>query len=311
MNAPPGPADRHFHYTLFGLTVRSEIELPELQPADAGDVDVEIGLRDLGAAAPARDVAGLTLTTDGVVLCVPQISRYLIEQGRRIVVDPDAGVSPRNVRLFLLGSAFGALLHQRGLLPLHANAIVIEGRAVAFTGPSGAGKSTLASLFHDRGHRLLSDDVCVIDFDGAGQPIVHAGIPHMRLWRDSLERSGRSAEDFEAVLDGRDKYTVPALWSGRAEAVALGAVFTLTRADEDIGRIGIRRLRGAEALRALIANTYRGQYVARLGDSRRHWAASLDVVAKVPVFELERPWSPDWFAATLDAVEAHLRGDAV
>jgi hypothetical protein len=246
-----------------------------------------------------------------VVLCVPGISRSLIEQGCRIFVDPDEGVSPRNVRLFLLGSAFGALLHQRGLLPLHANAIVIEGRAVAFTGRSGAGKSTLASLFHDRGHRLLSDDVCVIDFDRAGQPIVHAGIPHMRLWRDSLERSGRIADDFEAVLDGRDKYTVPAPWSGPPDSAPLGAVFTLASNGEDANRIGIRRLRGAEALKALIANTYRGHYVARLGDSRRHWATSLDLAAKVPVFELERPWSQDWFAATVDAVEAHLRADPV
>jgi len=305
MNAP----GRHFYYTLFGLTVRSEIELPELRPADCGDADVDIGLRDLGAAAPAREVAGLTLTPDGVVLCVPGISRYLIEQGCRIFVDPEKGVSPRNVRLFLLGSAFGALLHQRGLLPLHANAIVIEGRAVAFTGRSGAGKSTLASLFHDRGHRLLSDDVCVIDFDGAGQPIVHAGIPHMRLWRDSLERSGRTPDDFEAVLDGRDKYTVPARWSDTAEPVPLGAVFTLASAGEDARQVGIRRLRGAEALNALIANTYRGHYVARFGDSRRHWATSLDLVAKVPIFELERPWSQDWFAPTVDAVAAHLRAD--
>jgi hypothetical protein len=310
MNTPPQSSDRHY-YTLFGLTVRSEIELPELRPADAGGADVDIGLRDLGAAAPARDVAGLRLTADGVVLCVPGTSRYLIEQGCRIFVDPEAGVSPRNVRLFLLGSAFGALLHQRGLLPLHANAIAIEGRAVAFTGRSGAGKSTLASLFHDRGHCLLSDDVCVIDSDGAGQPIVHAGIPHMRLWRDSLERSGRTAGDFEAVLDGRDKFTVPARWSGTPESVPLAAVFTLASSGDDVGRIGIRRLRGAEALKALIANTYRGHYVARLGDSRRHWAASLDLVAKVPVFELERPWSPDWFAATVDAVEAHLRGDLI
>jgi hypothetical protein len=309
MNAPPGTADRHFCYTLFGLTVRSEIELPELRPADSGNPDVEIGLRDLGAAAPAREVAGLTLTADGVVLCVPGVSRYLIEQGCRIFVDPDAGISPRNVRLFLLGSAFGALLHQRGLLPLHANAIVIEGRAVAFTGASGAGKSTLASLFHDRGHQLLSDDVCVIDFDAASRPIVHAGIPHMRLWRDSLERSGRTVEDFEAVLDGRDKYTVPAPWGDTPASVPLGAVFTLMRAGKEDGRVAIRRLRGAEALNALIANTYRGHYVTRLGDSRRHWAASLDIVAKVPVFELERPWSPDWFAATLEAVGAHLRSD--
>jgi hypothetical protein len=309
MNASPGPADRHFfHYTLFGLTVRSAMELPELRPADRGAVDVEIGFRDLGAAAAGKEAAGLTMTAGGAVLRVPQVGRYLIEQGCRIFVDPEDGVSPRNVRLFLLGSAFGALLHQRGLLPLHANAIVIDGRAVAFTGASGAGKSTLASLFHDRGHRLLSDDVCVVDVDEGGRPIVHAGIPQMRLWRDSLEQSGRAVDDFERVLDGRDKYSVPTPGSDHA-AAPLGAVYVLKRADEDGGRIGIRRLRGAEALKALIANTYRGRYIALLGDARRHWAASLDLVATVPVFELERPWSTACFAATLDAVEAHLRTD--
>ena len=51
-------------------------------------------------------------------------------------IDPEndftaPGASSRNVRVFLLGSAFGALLHQRGLLPLHANAVEVDGRAVA------------------------------------------------------------------------------------------------------------------------------------------------------------------------------------
>jgi hypothetical protein len=289
-------------YALFGLIVRSEMELPELRLADGGEADVDVCFRGLGAAASAMQE--LTATATGAVLHVPHVARYAIEQGCRILVDPDAGASPRNVRLFLLGSAFGALLHQRGLLPLHANAVTIGGRAVAFTGPSGAGKSTLAALLHDRGYPLLSDDVCVIGFDPAGGPIAHAGIPQMRLWRDSLERSGRSADDFERALDGRDKYNVPARAGEGTISAPLGAIYRLGQGAG--AGIGIRRLRGAEALNVLIANTYRGRYVPLLGDTLRHWSASRELVARVPVFALERPWGPDAFAATLEAVEAHL-----
>ena len=82
-----------------------------------------------------------------------------------IVAEPRQGVPDSNVRLFLLGSAMGALLHQRGLLPLHTNAVEVGGRAFAFMGKSGAGKSTLAAWFHDRGFRIVADDVCVVGFD--------------------------------------------------------------------------------------------------------------------------------------------------
>jgi hypothetical protein len=301
------PRKRPTHlYSLFGLTVRSEIELPELHAA-VGEADVDIRFGDLG---PARStVQELAMTEAGAVLHVPDIARYGIEQGCRILVDPVEGASPRNVRLFLLGSAFGALLHQRGLMPLHANAVVVGGRAIAFTGASGAGKSTMASLFHDRGYPLLSDDVCVIGFDQTRRPVAHPGIPHMRLWRDSLERSGRTTEGYERALDGRDKYNVPARRGAAPAGMPLGAIFVLKRAEE-AQRVAIRRLRGAEALNAVLANTYRGRYIALLGDTQRHWSASVELVGKVAVLELERPWSPDWFDPTLDALHAYLDADA-
>lgn len=298
------PGDRLvYRYALFGLTIRSEMALPELHPAPGEGADVAIRFADLGVAR--SDVQELVVSGKGAVLHVPGIARYGIEQGCRILVDPVDGASPRNIRLFLLGSAFGALLHQRGLMPLHANAVAIGDRAIAFTGASGAGKSTLASLFHDRGHALLSDDVCVIGADDAGRPVAYAGIPHMRLWRDSLERSGRTTDGFERALDGRDKYNVPARRDGAPAQMELGAIFVLRRAEE-ARRVAIRRLRGAEALNAVLANTYRGRYIATLGHTRRHWVASVELIGRVPVLELERPWSPDWFEPTLDAVQAYL-----
>ena len=123
----------------------------------------------------------------GALLVVDKTARYFVADGSRIVVQPEEGASSRNVRLFLLGSAFGLLLHQRGLLPLHANAVEIDGRAVAFAGGPGAGKSTLAAWFSDRGFALIADDVAVIDFEGK-TPIIQPGLPRLRLWERAIER---------------------------------------------------------------------------------------------------------------------------
>ena len=78
------------------------------------------------------------------------------------------------------------ILHQRSLLPLHANAMVVEGRAIGFMGHPGAGKSTLAAWFHDRGFDVLADDVCVVTPGPDGRPLAHPGIPRLRLWREAL-----------------------------------------------------------------------------------------------------------------------------
>jgi len=63
------------------------------------------------------------------------------------------------VRLYLLGSAWGALCYQRDLLVLHASAVRVDGRAVAFCGRPGMGKSTLAAWLAESGHALVSDDL--------------------------------------------------------------------------------------------------------------------------------------------------------
>ena len=56
---------------------------------------------------------------------------------------PGRDLYESDVRVFLLGSCIGALLHQRGILVLHAGAIHTDKGAVLFTGPWGIGKSTL------------------------------------------------------------------------------------------------------------------------------------------------------------------------
>lgn len=285
-------------YRLFGLTVESDILLGELKPLGGRKVaDVRIVL---GADGPVNGEPGIDANGEALTFTVPDLARYTVTGGAQILVEQAPHASARNVGLYLLGSAFGILLHQRGLLPLHANAIEIDGRAVAFCGASGAGKSTMAAWFHDRGHRILADDVCVIGFvDGIA--MAQAGLPRLRLWRDALTTSGRDAADFRQSFDDMDKYDVPT-GEVRSEALPLGAVYRLER-----GEAGIRRLSGAAAVETLIANTYRGEYLKFTGGTRRHFADCVGLARKVPVFAAERAWGFDRFDAEAARLEAHAR----
>ena len=284
-------------YRLFGLTVDSAIDLPEL-PAqtrhdEKPDFTIAVGPVDAGR---------------GFVLDIPDVARFGIVEGRSIVVEPAPGARAGDIRLFLLGSAMGALLHQRGLLPLHANAVALDGRAAAFMGRSGAGKSTLAAWFHDRGERILADDVCVIETGGEGA-LAFPGLPRLRLWEDALEASGRQAADhqlsFHLASDPRRKFDVPVRPDAHADRpLPLAALYLLEEGPE----LAITRMSGSAAVEALSANTYRGGLVATLGDSAAHVAACVAIARSVPMFLFRRPFDRGAFDGHCAAVLDHLRG---
>ncbi len=295
-----------FLYEVFGLRIQSEVALPELLPAQAGaEPDVSIRLAKLPPIEGER-FDGFAVTSEGVVLNVPKAARYLVNNGNEIIVDPDPEGTERNLRLYLLGSAFGAILHQRSLLPLHANSIEIGGRAVAFLGHSGAGKSTMAAWFHDRGFEVLADDVCVVTLDGS-RPMAHPGIPRLRMWRDALEASGRSADGHELSFDDAEKYNVPTRVRAGAGAIELAAVYLLRKADPDAGSRLVEPLSGIEAIDALVANTYRGGYLSKLGGTQRHLASCLALARSVPIFAVNRLWGKDHLERQFLQIEEHAR----
>jgi hypothetical protein len=300
-------------YSVFGLRVRSEVELPELFEAEAGDPDVTIRRGQTGV--PGKLERGLHQHDGALIFVEPEVGRYRITGGTDIVVEANPSVPERNVRLFLLGSAFGALLHQRGLLPLHANAVEIDGKAVAFMGESGAGKSTLAAWFHDRGHRVIADDVCVVRFGPDERAFAVPGLPRLRLWAQALEATGRSAADYARSYVGEveyDKYDVPiGSTAPLAREVELAAVYLLAAAEA----FSIEPLRGVAAVEAVFANTYRGAFISAADGHLSHWAASMRLVRTVPIFRLEREWDlgrlGQQSSRIVDEVRHHLSGSTI
>jgi hypothetical protein len=292
------------------MNIASQIELPELAKGDSSapaDVEIRIGPVATALEGSKEVEPGVIATADALLLDYAP-ARYLVRGGREIVIDPKPGHSDRDIRAYLLGSAIGGICHQRGLLPLHANAIEVAGQAVAFAGASGAGKSTLAAYFRNAGRRLLCDDVCVVSFDSAGKPLAWPGIPRIKLWGDALAAFGRAPDDLERVFDGENKFSLPFPPDPPSTAFPLRRIYLLGIAVPDSAP-AIRPLSGAEAFNAVISNIYRWEFAAPLGRSQTHFANVVSLLRSTEVFAAERAWGFDVFEAEAERLERHIDGE--
>lgn len=298
----------------FGLTIASDIPLPELAPgSDAAlpDVTIRAGATPLQSTATEHAWIDTDRASRAVLLRFPEVGRFLVRDGTEVVYEREPGAADNDVRLHILGTAMGTLLHQRGLLPLHGSAVCIDGRATLFVGHQRAGKSSLAARLAERGHLVLNDDVSVVTFTGPnpGTPtgqrevILHPGTAHLELWRDALEGLGRDPAALARVSGPFDKFFVPIDIRGQ-RAVAVREILVLSDAD-DGPEVRIVPMPILEATSTLVQQTYRPEVVAALGLHERNFRQCVDLARALPVARLLRPRGLQYFADTIDFLEAH------
>jgi hypothetical protein len=174
----------------------------------------------------------------------------LYVQDRLIAWYPGANETAIAARADLLGRVMALAAHADGRLALHASAVSLDGRAIAFLGPKHAGKSTLALALVRQGARLITDDSLVVRLDAAGRPVVTPGVQRVRLWPDSARALGAAT-----IGQATDKPTLDPLPSAalESEEVPLDACYVLSAGDGDAGSVAQReRLSPVRAALALV-----------------------------------------------------------
>ncbi|WP_435093007.1 hypothetical protein [Halorubrum sp. N11] len=275
-------------YSAFGLTVRSDLDLPELPRQDGPaneptDVTVTVG----GVNRP-----GLAAATNGTVEHAGPTEYYLtyelvdvaVRDGREIVVDPKGDVPREILRHVVLGPAFNHLLHQRGHFVLHASVVEVDGTAVAFLGDSGQGKTTTAMAFLLEGHRVLSDDVATIVSGDTG-PAVRGGYPAIKLDPAVVERFDVPVGEPQGISDARERHFYPLPYEQPSEPVSLARVYVL----EDANRLEITGMRPKTGIMKLIENTYTTGLLSDDATAVSNFDRCADLASAVPVKHLRRP----------------------
>lgn len=187
---------------------------------------------------------------------------------------------PDAVEEVLRGPVCSFFLLRHGFEPLHAGAVLLGGRCVAFAGAPGAGKSSLIAYLAGTGAHFFADDVVPLRFS---RRAVRAwpGLAQIRLAPRSLRALRWPGRRLSAT---RWKSTLEARASRGARPVA--RVYVLERSARRT--VGVETLSAREAFVALLSHTRNFAETAR---ARLHnqlqvcgWLAN-----RVPVRRLRYP----------------------
>ena len=126
-----------YTYNIFGLIIRSQLEIPELISTQSKQAHVTVQFGSTPEHLNEIISSGVLYesTEKEFLLSLPNIGNYLVRNGDEVIIDPKSGASEDEIRLFLLGSVLGALLYQRGYMPLHGSAVEIAGKAALVADP--------------------------------------------------------------------------------------------------------------------------------------------------------------------------------
>lgn len=291
-----------YSYQAFGLAIASMLACPELLPYEgAPDVVVLYGAVPEALTGVKEPEFWYQKKSETVLLKIPSIAKYLILRGKKIIIERTPEAHENEVRLFLFSFAFGALLHQRGLFPVHGSAIEVNGGAVVFVGTPGSGKSTLAGAFHQRGYRAVADEICVLSTSTGDLPLVLPSFPQLQLWCDTLEKLGKNPEELHRVTPEFDKRNFPLGEGFCANPLSLHRIYLLTTTSTQ--EIKLTRLHGMEKLVTLMDNTYHPEFLTEPERKKQHFLQCVGVARRVAVSCVTRPRWPFLLGDLADAVE--------
>ena len=286
----------------------SELDIPELRHTSGAaihTVRINTGAvpRSLEAAAEADRYTQLTPTE--YLLNIPGTARYYARNGSDVTIEIEPGTRISDITAYLLGSIFGALCYQNGLLPLHASAVDFAGGVAAFLGDSGAGKSTLAACLNRRGRDIVSDDICLLDPADAAVPRVIPVTGWLKLWNQSLAHLGEAAQPEHRVHSAEDKYRVYVRGSDPAPRPLHYLVFLERTGDPD-AQPRLTPLALTEAVAALMDMAYAVYIPTLTGQQPRLFRECAGVFRKARAYRLTRPWKLERTDEVLDLLEREL-----
>jgi hypothetical protein len=278
-------------YSAFGLNISSSFEIPELPAADFNQPDLQIayGTNPESLPDPAGSGVLYQAKKDDFLFRLATVGSYRVQHGSTITVERLNSATDEEIRLFLLGSAFGAMIHQREMLPFHGSTVVKDGYARVIGGASGAGKSSLAATLVRRGYALLADDISVIKME-QGHPVVYPGIPHLKLWEDVMMKLEEDVSQYPKVRPRLLKYRKPAGKEFVNSPAQLQTIFVLSTKNSP--GFEMKRIKGVEKFNLLKNNTYRYQYLVGLEKTVQHFKLATELAAATAVYQLKRPSSP-------------------
>jgi hypothetical protein len=313
------PPEAHWRSSAFGLALEGDFAAPGL-PLDApwpssdptrlmlgtpAEIDADwpageaerVAVEYLGRERPQRTIDAHP--TAGYRLYASRFGLARVSVDGREVHCAPPGVAPWRWQRFLVGRVLPFTAAVRGLEPIHAGAVSLDGSTVAISGSSGVGKTSLVVRLVLEGGKFFSDDVVVLEptldalLAHPGAAIAALRLEENRLLGAERRRVGRLLGRSDKVYIEVDREHRPA---------PLDAIYFLQRST-DPGGISIKPLAPDPGL--LLGSTF----VIEVKSPER-LVAQFDIASRlardVPQFRVESGGDVD-AAAVAAAISDHVR----
>lgn len=279
-----------FSYRVYGLSVLSEIECPEVVPLENhhSNYDVTIVFGTVSDEIKEAIVSGRTssYTNESMWFHISDVATYWIQKGEIVTIElcEDANISM--AKQYLLGSCLGMVMLQRNMIAIHGGTIVFNGSGVIFTGERGAGKSTITSALREMGYPFVADDVSSIDVNNPH--MIHPGFPQQKLCKDAAIALGYELDHYKTLMgDTQIKYLIPAHDSFVYEQVPLKAIVELQE-DANVHGVEVQQLTGQERLMTIYRNIYRIEMKQIAGIAPDYFKKCVLIAKDIPVYRIKR-----------------------
>ena len=292
-----------YRCSIYGLGISANKPIPGVPSSTVNSVDLSISLgalptwvRELESSQSQLSyTAEYTDTCGQPVLQVFRLSggkyhyfryadntEFLVDHtGSEIWADWSPSLTIEDTATYLLGPVMGFVMLLRGIISLHASAVVLDSEAVALVGPAGSGKSTTTAGFSAKGFDVLADDVVTLD-DRTDHFWVRPAYPCIRLWPASVKTLYGSDSHLPKLTPNWDKRYLDLTGRFPTKAVPLSAIYLFGERRDEAGAPFVQAVDRTDALLSLIANTYTNYLIDRSMQARQ-FDLLTRVLANVPV----------------------------
>jgi hypothetical protein len=227
------------------------------------DVTIEITNHVQEVQSPLFDDGFIRVNQQEFSMNVKEVARFYVSEGNYISISPYPGAAQNSIELFLNGSAYGAILHQRGILPMHGSSFCHNNTGIMLCGDSGAGKSSLTASFCLSGAEFLTDDVTPMLIE-EGIPRIWVMSDRIKLWSDSLKQLNHDQEGLHRIIPKTDKFYLP-ITSEKGKKSPLSQIFLLSIHEKS--SVDFIEINGFEKFQALRNEIYRWEYLAGMPET--------------------------------------------
>ncbi|HPJ60887.1 MAG TPA: hypothetical protein PLV06_14870 [Bacteroidales bacterium] len=217
---------------------------------------------------------------------VEEVGSFYARDGKEVEYSRASGATRESLELYLNGSVYGAILHQRQVLPMHGSCFLEQGLGVMLCGESGAGKSSLTMAFCLTGGEFLTDDVTPVTIED-GVPVINALSDRIKLWDHTLNQLDISKTGLKRIGKRTDKFYLEKE-AGSGGRYSLRLVINLAVGEASLPEL--EEVVGVARVAALRNEVYRWEYLHGMPENETQYFADLVSIAKsVKMFEVIRP----------------------